>query len=168
MVSKDSRLEAIIIPTGPSREVEMWRALTGVGAFQKKDQTAGIDPYIIITGVYNSGKFLGSQTEYIQNHLIFNGVSRDHIEHESRSRNTRENVIYTGEMLQERDTSLASLATDYWHALRMRMLFGKAIKEGFAPEDLQLELFTSDIPNSYSVPKAWAAYLKDFVLPLKK
>ncbi|MBT3643010.1 YdcF family protein [archaeon] len=147
MVTKDSKLEAIIVPTGPSKEIDMWRALAGVGNFEQKDQTPGIDPYIIISGVYNSGTYEGSQTEYIQNQLRFNGVSKDHIEHESRSRDTRENVIYTGEILHKKNTSLASITTDYWHALRMRMLFKRAIQKGFAPEDLQIELFSEGIPN---------------------
>ena len=162
LVQKDS-LEAIIVPTGPTEKIGRERAVKGANRFHKNPSR-----YVIVSGQYDNGKYGGSQSQKIYEELINGGVSKDHIIFENRSRNTRENVAYTSNIINEKNIGKVIIATDKAHAGRFKMLFQKAKKEGTVPRGLLIRTDSKGISPSYNEMKARTAYIKDQYLPLKK
>lgn len=162
------KLEALVVPTGPSKKIDEQRATAGARSFIEKEAGLDVYPYIIITGIYNNGVLRGSQTEKIQEVLNYYGIPNSSIIHENKSRDTRENVIYTGKILRKELTNLAELNTDKWHAARMAMLFQKAIQSYYAPQGLKLTKNTTGIDRAYPLQKEIISYFRDLILPINQ
>ena len=162
MLKKDS-LEAVVVPTGPSLEIDQKRAKNGARKYlQNKDR------FVIISGIYNDGKLHGSQSEKIYRTLREGGVPRERILFEHESEDTLENVLYTSKLAMEKGIKNLIVSTDKPHAKRFKLLFDRAKKKGLAPKDLRVRYTTRGLEPSYNPAKAKVAYKKDSVRPMRK
>lgn len=157
-ISQRKNLEAIMIPTGPSKKIDEQRALAGVRAYEQNP-----DRLVIISGILNNGKFLGSQSSEIYKVLRKAGVPRGQIEIEGKSKDTLETVRYTSEILNKEKIQRLYVATDLDHARRISMLFQRAKYEGLIPENLRVRPYSRGIDKAYSKVKSQVAYGKDFL-----
>lgn len=160
-------LESIFTATSPSTECDKERALATANYFLDR-RGDGQERYILISGEYNTNRSReDSQQEYIKGLIFKRGVSLDDIEQELSSSNTRENVFYSGQMFFENNTDSVVITSDYWHALRLAMLFSRAITELKAPRDLKIQTNHQGLSPSYPLRKALPAFAKDLILPIK-
>ena len=164
MVNK--KLEAIVVPTGPSYEVDSQRANAGIKEYGE-DQSR----LVMISGEINEkeGKrnFIGSQPMKIYKQMRKAGIPKNHFIFESKSHNTKENVKYICEKLEKlkekEDIKELIINTDKGQAKRFKMLFDIAKKEGFAPQNLEIKTYSKGIERAYGPIKASLAYLKDYL-----
>ena len=159
LVSKENVLEMIVVPTGPSGEIEKQRAEGGARLYHARPNSR-----VIISGYLNGitpGTFRGSQSHQIYKTLRRNGVPRGDIDIEGKSHDTLENVRYVSKILKDENIPHATVVTDRDHARRMSMLFRKAKEEGIAPKDLEIETYSKGIEKAYGPLKAEFSYLKD-------
>jgi uncharacterized SAM-binding protein YcdF (DUF218 family) len=163
LVSK--KLEAIVVPTGPSYEADRQRAEGGLRKYHEDNSRL-----VIISGEVNEKngerKFIGSQPMKIYKQMRKQGVPRDHFIFESHSHNTQENVRYICEEMDKikdkKDITNIIIVTDEHHAKRFKMLFNKSKKYGLAPKSLKIETYSRNIERTYNPFKATLAYIKDY------
>jgi len=155
-------LEAIVIPTGPSYEIDQQRAEVGIRNYNE-------DPsrLVFISGAFNNGEFWGTQPLAIYKKLRKEKVSRENIFFESQSHNTQENVLFLSEKLKEigikEDGEINNIiiATDRTHGLRFQMMFNFLKDFGMLPYLFNSEISSHNLKPSYSPSKAALAYMKD-------
>ncbi len=157
-------LEAIVLSTGPSLEVDRQRAEASAELYHEK----GSEDFVIVSGVYNQGRFNGSQSARIYEILVGNGVVEDDVLFENESRNTIQKLTYLSQMSRPLGIQKLLLVSDELHAKRFAMLFNRAQKKGIIPDYMELETHSEGLDPSFGRFKASLAYLKDLVLPLKK
>lgn len=157
-------LEALVVPTGPTYELGIQRAVAGAKEYLQKD-SFGV---VFISGSFEGEKFLGSQVDKIYRTLRRDGVPRKDILLESSSTNTMENVLYACDKINNLGIDNVHVFTDSLHASRFLMLFERAKNEGYVSKDLMVDSFSDGIEDSYGRIKSSIAYFKDWVLPMKK
>ncbi len=166
--SGDDSLEAIVVPTGPTEEIDKERAKGGAKSYLDHEHKDHHHDVVIVSGEFNKGRFFGSQSNKIYRALRRSGVPREDIILESHSGNTIENVLYTCEILEDKGIHEVTVVTDKGHASRFKMLFERAKKEGYAPRDLVVHTFSEGLSSSYSSIKSMLAYAKDKFSSLRK
>ncbi len=157
-------LEALVVPTGPTYELGIQRAVAGAKEYLQKD-SFGV---VFISGSFEGERFLGSQVDKIYRTLRKEGVPKKDILLESSSTNTMENVLYVCEEINNLGVERVNIFTDTLHASRFLMLFERAKNEGYVSNDLIVDSFSDGIENSYGSLKSKIAYFKDWVFPMKK
>ena len=158
ILTSGKSLEGVIVPTGSSYEADKERARGGIKKYEEDKSRL-----VIISGTVDGGKFIGSQPMKIYKEMRKGGVPKENFIFESKSHNTRENVLYTCEKLKEKGIDEVIVVTDKPHAKRFEMLFNKAKKEGYAPKNLEVKTYSEGLKPSYGPIKAGLAYLKDLV-----
>jgi len=171
MAIEDKFELAILISTGPSLEVERERANLGATLYG----TVHFKPVIIVSGIYSDpygDRYETSQAKRIHDGLVENGVSEKHILHEHHSRNFAEKAVYIGQGLADLGIYRLDIVLDKAQGQRMKMLFEKAINEGYAPKELEINLVDDHLSPSYSgfrgIWKPNLSYLKDSFSPLPR
>ena len=168
---KRGSLEAILIPTGPSDEIGEERAVVGAEQYKRHKDRENHRDVVIVTGEYNGkgGRFFGSQSDRIYRELRRSGVPKKSIILEGESEDSMDNVLYTCDEIRKRgDINEITIVSDNLHARRIEMLFGRAKDKGYVSKDLKIHTYSKGLKNSYNIPKAIVAYIKDFILPLRK
>lgn len=153
-------LDVIVVPTGPSYEVDKQRAKAGIKKYNEDKSRL-----VIISGEIDKIGFIGSQPMKIYKQMRQEGVPRDNFILESKSHNTRENVLYVYDKIKDKRENIKKLiiVTDKPHAKRFVMLFNKAKKHKYIHENLKIDTYSEEIKNSYCLIKAQIAYLKDLI-----
>jgi len=149
-------LEAIVVPTGPSYEAGRQRAKGGAEEYSRHPNDV-----VIISGEFDNGKFIGSQPGKIYRILRKSGVPRRDIILENNSGNTIENVLYTCDEIKEKGINEVTVVSDRSHAARLKMLFGRAKKEGYAPKNLKVHTYSEGIKPSYGFIKSTIAKINN-------
>lgn len=83
---------------------------------------AGFAPFVICSGGFAPGRSR-SEADACRQILEANGVPRDAIILEERSRSTEENAIYSREIMHEHGWQTALLVSDGYHMLRAQWIF---------------------------------------------
>ena len=125
-------LEAIVVPTGPTYEIGIQRAVAGTKGYLHND-AFGI---VFISGSFEGKRFLGSQVDKIYRTLRKGGVPKNDIFLESRSTNTMENVLYACDEINSLGVQKVHVFTDPHHASRFLMLFERAKDKGYVSNNL--------------------------------
>jgi uncharacterized SAM-binding protein YcdF (DUF218 family) len=87
---------------------------------------AGRSGRIIVTGGrLFAGAAVPSEAELVKQQLLLLGVPDDAIVLETKARNTRENGLFSRELLQEMGAGKVLLVTSAWHMRRSEAVFGK-------------------------------------------
>jgi uncharacterized SAM-binding protein YcdF (DUF218 family) len=87
---------------------------------------AGRSGRIIVTGGrLFAGAAVPSEAELVKQQLLLLGVPDDAIILETKARNTRENGLFSRELLQEMGAGKVLLVTSAWHMRRSEAVFGK-------------------------------------------
>ncbi len=149
------RLEAIVVLTGPTKEIEMQRAETGVREFYKDERSL-----ILISGSTDGRYFPGSQPGGIYKRMRKQGVPRESFIFEAKSKNTIGNVKGICEIVKEKEISKLKISTDKSHGNRFKMIFNKAKNLGYVPRDLEIEISSEGISRSYSRFGSYIHYAK--------
>jgi uncharacterized SAM-binding protein YcdF (DUF218 family) len=157
-------LEALVVPTGPTYELGIQRAVAGAKEYLQKDSSG----LVFISGSFEGKRFLGSQVDKIYRALRRGGVPKKDILIESSSTNTMENVLYACDEINNLGVEKVNVFTDSSHASRFLMLFERAKNEGYVSNNLIVDSFSDGIENSYGSLKSKIAYFKDWIFPMKK
>jgi len=160
---------AILVSTGPRAEVEMHRVAEAVKRYNSLLEPA----CMIISGVWNDGKYLGSQSQEIYKWLIDRGVGSQNIVYERFSNHFVDKAVYVSQMIRElKDPSRPinlDISLDRLQAWRMKMLFEKARSKGHLPEDTQITVLSEGQIPSYQGKDLWkpiVSYAVDRVMDL--
>tara|TARA_Y100000310_G_scaffold160578_1_gene160342 strand:- start:144 stop:632 length:489 start_codon:yes stop_codon:yes gene_type:complete len=157
-------LEALVVPTGPTYELGIQRAVAGAREYHQRNSFE----VVFISGSFEGEKFLGSQVDKIYRTLRREGIPKEDILLESSSTNTMENVLYACEEINNLEIDKIGVVTDFYHADRFLMLFERAKNEGYVSTNLIVDSFSDGIENSYGLIKSKIAYFKDWIFPMKK
>ncbi|MFX0549546.1 YdcF family protein [Hathewaya histolytica] len=106
------------------------------------------DMRVIVSGGKGPGEDI-TESEAMEEYLIENGIAKDRIVKESKSRNTFQNFKFSREKLNnigEQDKKKVLIITNNFHMLRSKML---AKRNGFEPYGLPAELHPYIKPNFY-------------------
>jgi uncharacterized SAM-binding protein YcdF (DUF218 family) len=162
LIAQNKGLEAIMIPTGPTNYSVSQRAKEGARQYET-------DPskLVVISGQFkekgHEDKFIGSKSMEIYKEMRKAGVPKDHFIIEHDSYNTQQNILRTLDKLKDEKIKGITVITDERHGKRFEMMFNKAKKKGIISKDLEINIDSNGIENSYGALKSGIAYVKDYL-----
>jgi uncharacterized SAM-binding protein YcdF (DUF218 family) len=163
LIAQNKGLEAIMIPTGPTEHAVLQRAKEGI-----KQYDADSSRLIVISGQFKDKgdkqeDFKNSKPIKIYKEMRKAGIPKGHFIFESDSYNTQQNIIKTLDKLKDENISGITVVTDKRHGRRFEMMFSKAKKKGIISKNLEINIDSNGIENSYGALKSRIAYVKDYL-----
>ena len=128
------KLDAIIIPTGPSYEVGRERASV---AAKRYAHGKGAD-YLIISGELGDKELKESQRADIYRTLRSYGIKAGDIRIEGKSENSLENLLYSLKKVKKKGIKRVGIASSPSHLDRFRDIFDAAKKQGLIDKGFRL------------------------------
>ncbi len=128
------KLDAIIIPTGPSHEIDRERASV---AAKRYAHGKGVD-YLIISGELGDKGLKKSQRVDIYRTLREYGVKAGDIRIEDKSKNSLENLLYSLKKVKKKGVKRVGIASSPSHLDRFKDIFDAAKKQGLIDKNFRL------------------------------
>lgn len=155
-------LDVIIIPTGPSYEIDKERTEKALEEYKKEKGSV-----FMITGRIDEPK-RNSQVYKIYQHLRNSGLKPSQMIVEGKSRNTIENVLFSLEKLKKKGAKDIGIASNPSHLDRFEYVIQKSKEEGIVnenfrvhrletPENLREKIygFLADMKTRYKLRKGF-------------
>jgi len=164
-VLKTKPLEGILVSTSPKPEIDLQRVHASVRKYEEDDSRI-----VLLMG--NLDGFEDEDQEQVNimyRQMVILGIPKDYIKKDTRPSNTMGKVFYASETIRQKGIGKMIIASDILHAERLKMLFRRYKREnGYLPKDFETESYSLGINDSYPEWKAFLAYAKDRIFPLKK
>jgi len=138
-------LDAIIIPTGPSKEIGAKRADRAGEEYKK------VGSKILLISGGPEKELKNSQRYAIYKELRKYDISPVEIRIEGKSKNTIENVLYSIEKLKKLGAYEIGIASEPSHLYRFEDIIKQGKKEGIIDKNIRIyELKTKETPGSFA------------------
>ncbi len=163
-----SGLEVIAVGTSPTKEIDNQRAIAGARKYYENNQNKKviISGQMDYEGDWNMYKYGTTQSGKIYRALRKDGVPREKITIESKSKNTRGNVIYSYDLVKDENPEKIVFATDRLHGTRFRLIYWFEKFYNRAKNNIKTETYSEGIDKAYGLIKSIFAIVKDFYVSL--
>ena len=157
-------IESVVIPTGPSYEIDQKRAKLGIQRYwENSAKKVFITGEIGLKDQHKNPKFYSSQPMKIYKTMRLSGIPKDNFIFEVESRNTQENVLFLLKKIKENKISSMEIETDKPHAKRFELLINLSKLMRVYPKDFEVQTCSRGLDPSYGPLKATIAYLKELM-----